>query len=243
MEYYAKKTATKPIEMHHVLADLCQQFDRAGGDEKEEVAEDENRSIFESILRQELTCSEVDTEDEDELQSPVPDTNYVCITSQACSIPSLTWFQGVCIDSAAQKSVKGLSQAQAYCNLFDILFQPSTTKVRNVFSFGTHKHPGLGTLDIRVPISPSHFLALSVDVVDTNVPFLLGLDNMERYKMVFDTDKSVLSSRLHGWTVPLRKKLGHLHYEWGPQILFTETELMRFISISIIRIPKDYMLS
>ena len=190
MEYYAKKTATKPIALHHVLADLCQQLDRVGGDEKEEVAEDENICIFESILRQELTCPEVDTEEEDDLQSPVPDTNHVYVTSQACSIPSLDLFQGVCIDSAAQKSVIGLSQARAYCNLVDILFQPSTTKVRNVFSFGTHKHPGLGTLDIRVPISPTHFLTLSVDVVDTNVLFFLGLDNMERYKIVLDTDKA-----------------------------------------------------
>lgn len=136
-------------------------------------------------------------------------------------------FQGVCIDSAAEKSLIGLPQAQAYCSLFYIRFQPSTCKVRNVFSFGTHEHPGLGTMNMRLPISPSHFLHLTVDVVDTNVPFHLGLDNMERYRMLIDTDKCALSSRHQGWTVPLRKKLGHLYYEWGPQNLFTETELMK----------------
>ena len=96
-----------------------------------------------------------------------------------------------------------------------------------MFSFGTHKLPGLGSLDTRVPVSPNHFLSLSVDLIDTNVPFLLGLDNMEKYKMVLDTERFVLSSRLEEWKVPLRNKLGHLYYEWGPEVLFTETELMK----------------
>lgn len=213
--------------MHHVLADLCQQLDPSEEYDKEEAVEDNKISMFESIVQQGPASQEQDSDQEDESAPPVTDTNHVYVTSQTCTIPSEDVFRGLCIDSAAQKSVIGLPQAQAYCGLFDIQLQPSTKKAKNVFSFGTHKHPGLGTMDIRVPIFPTHFLHLTVDVVDTNVPFLLGLDNMERYRMVIDTDKSVLSSRLQGWTVSLRKKLGHLYYNWGPQVLFTQTKLMK----------------
>ena len=80
---------------------------------------------------------------------------------------------------------------------------------------------------MRVPTTSSHFLHITVNVVDADVPFLLGLDNMKLYEMVLDTDKFILSSRLQRWNVPLNKTLGHLYYEWATQILITETELMK----------------
>lgn len=100
-----------------------------------------------------------------------------------------------------------------YFILCDIIFQISATNERNFFSFGTHKEPGLGTVDIRVPIYPCYFLHLTIDVVDTNVPFLLGLVNTEKYRMVLDAEKCITSSRLQVWTIPLRRKMGHLYYE------------------------------
>ena len=213
--------------MHHVLADLCQQLACDTKDDCEEESETSDFRIFESILQLEHPRSEEEDPDQDHAESPVVSINHVYVTGKSCDIPSSGTFQGVRIDSAAQKSVIGASQAHAYCSLFDVSFQPSSTRRRNVFSFGTHKHFGLGLLIMQIPITSSHFLPITVDVCDADVPFLLGLDNMELYKMVLDTDKCVLSSRLQGWNVPFEKKLGHLYYEWGPQILFTETELMK----------------
>ena len=213
--------------MLHVLAGLCQQLDCTRTDDPDEESNCNDVSIFESILGQGSPEPEVESEEDGTPSYSNEHTNHVYVTRKSCSIPSPDLFQGVCIDSAAQKSVIGAAQAKAYCSLFDIPFQPSDRKARNLFSFGTHIHPGLEILDIRVPVSSIHFLSLSVGVVDTNVPFLLGLDYMGRYRMAIDTDKCVLSSRLQGWTVPLKKKLGHLCYERGPQILFPETALMK----------------
>lgn len=78
------------------------------------------------------------------------------------------------------------------------MLQSSTSEERNLFSFGTHKHLGLGTMNIGMPISLSSVLHLTVDVVDTNVPFLLGFDNIERYGVVVDTDKFPPSSTFKG---------------------------------------------
>lgn len=77
MESYAKKTATKLIAGHHVLADLCQQVDRTGEEERGEAVEDNNISTFESIPRQDLPFLEVENDQEDELPPPVTDTNQV----------------------------------------------------------------------------------------------------------------------------------------------------------------------
>ncbi|CDF36767.1 unnamed protein product [Chondrus crispus] len=228
MEYYAKKADTKPIAVHHVLADLCKQLDIGSvpEDDSEEETETTDITIFESILSGNDTTDDVDST-EHPTDSGCDAINHVYLTSKSWNVTVSDPFHGICIDSAAQKSVVGVEQAKAYCSLFNVPYSPSTSNAKNVFSFGTHKHLGLGLLTVRVPIAPTHFISLSVEVVDTNVPFLLGLDNMEKYKMVVDTDKGMLSSKLEGWQIRLRKKLGHLYYEWGPNILFTESELMK----------------
>ena len=85
----------------------------------------------------------------------------------------------------------------------------------------------MGTIPIRVPITESHFIELLVDVVDVQIPFLLGLDTMKQFKLVLDTDNLRLSSKSEGWDVPLTSKRGHLYYEWKLEILFTQSELVR----------------
>ena len=45
--------------------------------------------------------------------------------------------------------------------------------------------------------------------------------------MVLDTDKCMLSSKLDGLRIRFQKKRGHLYFKWGPNILFTESEIMK----------------
>ncbi|CDF36525.1 unnamed protein product [Chondrus crispus] len=228
MEYYAKKADTKPIAVHHVLADLCQQLDIGSVPEEDSEVETEKTdiTIFESVISGNNATGDVDST-EHPTDSDGEAISHVYLTSKSWNVTVGDPFHGICIDSAAQRSVVGVEQAKAYCSLFNVPFSPSASNARNIFSFGTHKHVGLGLLTVRVPIAPTHFISLSVEVVDTNVPFLLGLDNMEKYKMVLDTDKCILSSKLEGWQIRLWKKRGHLYYVWGPNILFTESELMK----------------
>ena len=50
-------------------------------------------------------------------------------------------------------------------------------------------------------MAPTHFIARSVEVVDNNIAFLHGFDNMNKYKMVLGTDKCMLSSKLEVWWI------------------------------------------
>lgn len=45
----------------------------------------------------------------------------------------------------------------------------------------------MGRIAIRVPITESHFIELLFDVVDVQIPFLLGLETMKRFKLVLDS--------------------------------------------------------
>lgn len=141
------------------------------------------------------------------------DTSFVYIRNYTCSIPSLDLSQSSCINSAAQKSLIGLDQAQAYCDISDVVYQKTTTNA-SIFSFGTHENPGFVALDIIVPNYPRNFLYFAVTLTDTNLHFLVSLDNIEMYIIAFDEEKCINSSRCQEWAVLLIHKMGYRYNEW-----------------------------
>ncbi len=85
-------------------------------------------------------------------------------------------FFGAVIDGGAEKSVIGFPQAHLYCKFAGIPFRP--LRSTNSFRFGDVISPSLGTLHIIVPLS-NKSLFLQIDVVDAQVPLLLGLNKMD----------------------------------------------------------------
>lgn len=72
-------------------------------------------------------------------------------------------------------------------------------------------------------------MLIQADVVQVDVPFLAGLDVLDKFKMVVDNVEKVLDCRLAGWKLPITRKLGHLYLEWKDteNVLFTKTELVK----------------
>ena len=64
-------------------------------------------------------------------------------------------------------------------------FKPKRSE--QTFKFGDDLQKSVGTINIRIPIKLHHVIKLYVDVVDVNVPFLLGLDFLDKYKMYPNT--------------------------------------------------------
>lgn len=85
----------------------------------------------------------------------------------------------------------------------------------------------MGTIPIRLFITESHFIDLLFNVVHVQIPFLLGLGTMRRFQHVLDTDNLRLSWKSEGWDVPLTNIRGQLYLEWKPEILFTQSKLVR----------------
>lgn len=186
MEYYSKKAESKPIAVHQVLANLYELLDERYDIENDEDGPTTDRQIFESFLAEDVGSSRTGETGDD---SSNEETNKVFIINESWALPSGGPFHGACLESAAQKTVIGKEQAEAYCDFANIPFAPKPASNPTYYSFGTHRHKGLGYIEIRVPITEIHFLLLIVEFVTVNVPFLLGLDEMTKYKMVLDTDE------------------------------------------------------
>ena len=97
-------------------------------------------------------------------------------------------------------------QELAYCGFSNVTIEVQTDSLTRTFSFGTYEYSSMGIIPIRGPITESHFIELLVDVLDVQIPFLLGLDIMTRFKLVLDTDNLRFSSKIEGWDSPLTSK-------------------------------------
>lgn len=135
-------------------------------------------------------------------------------------------FVGACLDGGAEKSLIGLKQTKAYSRMVGSKFKlgPSCYS----FKFGDLIETSLGRMEIRVPTPQSSFLPIFVDVVDADVPLLIGLDILDQEKLVPDNVENVLLSKDRGWKLPITRFQGHMFLKWEPKrTLFTRAELHR----------------
>lgn len=137
-----------------------------------------------------------------------------------------TKFAGACLDTGAQRSVCGLSQAQAYSNEHPGSFSATESNVR--FRFGEQVVPAIGLIRIRIPITASLHLDLAVDVVDLDIPLILGLDILRGKGLLVDYINNELKFCNHDLSLPITSKYGHVFLEWDYHTIhFTKTELIR----------------
>jgi hypothetical protein len=135
-------------------------------------------------------------------------------------------FNGICIDTGAQRSVVGLKQAKAYCDLSGISFrtEPSMT----AFRFGDGTFKSLGLIPVRIPTPDGKFINIEMDVVKADVPMLIGLEVLDRESLIPDNVENKLRSKENGWNLPITRKHGHLYLEWDfPEILFSKEQIQK----------------
>ena len=72
-------------------------------------------------------------------------------------------------------------------------------------------------------------LLMDVDVVPADVPFLVGLDTMDKYGFYVNTVVNKLVCTKFKWKMDIVRKLGHTYLEWqrNDKIMFTRTELTK----------------
>jgi hypothetical protein len=90
----------------------------------------------------------------------------------------------------SQRTVIGLPQARAYCRYMGCRLK--LTKCRTVFRFGVGDSKSRGILHMRIPTPNESFMLLAVDVVDADIPFLVGLDILDLFQLNVDTVQNQL---------------------------------------------------
>ena len=135
-------------------------------------------------------------------------------------------WEGACLDTGAQKTVIGLSQAKSYCRFVGTKFKPRPNK--NRYRFGSDRQQSLGSVTICIPFG-SYIICEDVDVVKANVPFLFGLDLMDKYHLYVNTVCNTLCSSDSKIEAHLTRKLGHVYLEWNTSdtIHYTRVELKK----------------
>ena len=70
----------------------------------------------------------------------------------------------------------------------------------------------------KIPIvisTPQNALTLWVDVITDNIPFLIGLDTLDKYSLQVLSVHNQLECVREGWKVPLERKFGHIYWDWN----------------------------
>ena len=127
-------------------------------------------------------------------------------------------FKGLFLDDGSPKTVCGLIEFLLYVwhyNLWhtiDIKSPSSGEQIR--FRGKSNSHIKiLGTSLFRLPLHPCFYFGNLVHIVDDDIPFLLGLHEQEKWRTIRDLSCMPynLIFPLHGFTLPIVRKLNHLY--------------------------------
>lgn len=135
-------------------------------------------------------------------------------------------FLGACCDIGAGRTVIGLKQARAYCRERQL---PANFKDSDYsFLFGDGMYMSLGTMEIRIPTPDGAYLSFQADVVDADIPLLLGIDVLDAEGMVADNVENVLEHRKHNWRLPITRRGKHMYVIWNiSQVMYTRSQLKK----------------
>lgn len=106
----------------------------------------------------------------------------------------------------------------------NIRFNPTPSNV--TFRFGDTYYNSLGTIMIRIPTPDYTFLLIPVDIVNADVPLLLGLDLLDHHNLYADNTEKKLVCKKYKWSIPIIRQDGHLYITWKmKQNYYTRAEL------------------
>lgn len=86
---------------------------------------------------------------------------------------SSTLLDGVCVYIGAQTSVCGRRKAEVYCKAVNIPLVILPSKIN--FNFGNVVSLSRGVMRFRLPCPDCGSLEMDIDIVDLDIPLLLGL--------------------------------------------------------------------
>ena len=70
--------------------------------------------------------------------------------------------------------------------------------------------------------------SIEMDVVQADVPMLIGLEVLDRERLIPDNVANKLRSLENGWSLPITRKYGHLYVEWDfPKIWFSKEQIRK----------------
>jgi hypothetical protein len=129
----------------------------------------------------------------------------------------------LCCDTGAPTTVAGIQQAKAACRKLNVPYK--LTKSARAFRFGETRRKSIGIQKLPFP-TPAGIRDMSLDIVDLDIPVLLGLDTLDSMKAYLNTVQNELVGP--DWTLPLLRKAGHVYLPVPAlQYHFSRSELLQ----------------
>lgn len=83
-------------------------------------------------------------------------------------------------------------------------------------------------MEFCIPIKNSLYLPLIADVVDADIPLLIGLDYLDKENLLADNLSNKLNCEDKTWELPIKRIKGHVFVQWNLNtILFIKIELCK----------------
>lgn len=83
-------------------------------------------------------------------------------------------------------------------------------------------------MEFRIPLSGNRYLPVIADIVNADIPLLIGLDYLDREQILPDNIQNKLICETESWELPIIRRMGHMFVEWDIRtIFFTKVELFR----------------
>lgn len=135
-------------------------------------------------------------------------------------------FEGGCLDTGAYRTVIGISQCEAYANKYKLHLAPFREQCNCVF--GDDKCPSLGVVFIIIP-TPSGVTQIKTHIVRPDVPFLIGLDVLDKHSWNILTVQNKLESVGDGWEMSCIRKYAHIYVTWDDysDIFYSKASLFK----------------
>ncbi len=132
-------------------------------------------------------------------------------------------FGGAVIDTGAARSCIGLRQARAYMKRTGNTQMLQTSSFR--FKFGDVIHDSNGVMKIILPTPSGHDIEFETDVVEADVPLLLGYDVLCKHGLNINIRESKIEHK--DWAFPIVHRSGHLWVQWMAEVHYTKAELLK----------------
>ena len=149
---------------------------------------------------------------------------------------------GFCVDTGAPRSVIGLKSLKRILCKQGVRF-PKLELSRNRFRFADSIFESLGKICIPLRTPPGVTpVPVVMDVVQADIPPLLGIDILDKESLIADTVSNRLQKRtffngqkgekeyMDAWSVPLcRAESGHVYadMDWSNSVFFSRAQLAK----------------
>lgn len=120
-------------------------------------------------------------------------------------------WEGACLDTGTQKTVIGYSNRKRTVSSQNKNLKNTTSN--STYRFGNDYQQSVRSLNICISLSENIFKAEMVDVLHAEIPFVIGLDTMDKYKMTVDNVQNTICFHKLQLETPLVRKKGLIYLE------------------------------